>query len=86
MTVERIGVVGAGTMGAGIAQLACLGGYETVIQDPVPEALEAGAERVVESLGKGVEARDVERRGGRGRRRPARGGRGPRRASRAATW
>jgi 3-hydroxybutyryl-CoA dehydrogenase len=41
-------------MGSGIAQLACLGGYETVIQDPVPDALEAGAERVVESLGKGV--------------------------------
>ncbi len=52
--VNRIGVVGAGTMGSGIAQLACLGGYETVIQDPEPEALEAGAERVVESLGKGV--------------------------------
>jgi 3-hydroxybutyryl-CoA dehydrogenase len=54
MTVERIGVVGAGTMGSGIAQLACLGGYETLIQDPDPAALEAGAERVVESLGKGV--------------------------------
>jgi len=52
--VERIGVVGAGTMGAGIAQLACLGGYETVLQDPLPAALEAGAARVVESLGKGV--------------------------------
>jgi 3-hydroxybutyryl-CoA dehydrogenase len=52
--VRRVGVVGAGTMGAGIAQLACLGGYETLIQDPDPAALEAGAERVVESLGKGV--------------------------------
>lgn len=52
--IERIGVVGAGTMGSGIAQLACLGGYETLIQDPDPTALEAGAERVVESLGKGV--------------------------------
>jgi 3-hydroxybutyryl-CoA dehydrogenase len=41
-------------MGSGIAQLACLGGYETLLQDPVAEALEAGAERVVESLGKGV--------------------------------
>jgi 3-hydroxybutyryl-CoA dehydrogenase len=54
MSVARVGVVGAGTMGSGIAQLACLGGYETLIQDPVAEALEAGAERVVESLGKGV--------------------------------
>jgi 3-hydroxybutyryl-CoA dehydrogenase len=54
MTVERIGVVGAGTMGSGIAQLACLGGYQAVLQDPIPEALEKGAERMVESLGKGV--------------------------------
>jgi 3-hydroxybutyryl-CoA dehydrogenase len=54
MSVERVGVVGAGTMGSGIAQLACLGGYETLIQDPDPAALEAGAERVLESLGKGV--------------------------------
>jgi 3-hydroxybutyryl-CoA dehydrogenase len=67
---ERIGVVGAGTMGAGIAQLACLGGYETTIHDPVPEALEAGAERVVESLAKGVRrgmwsAEEAEAAGGR---------------------
>jgi 3-hydroxybutyryl-CoA dehydrogenase len=41
-------------MGSGIAQLACLGGYETVLQDPVPEALEKGAERMVESLAKGI--------------------------------
>jgi 3-hydroxybutyryl-CoA dehydrogenase len=53
-SVERVGVVGAGTMGAGIAQLACLGGYEATIQDPIPQALEAGAERVAESLAKGV--------------------------------
>jgi 3-hydroxybutyryl-CoA dehydrogenase len=68
--VERIGVVGAGTMGSGIAQLASLGGYETLIQDPDPAALEAGAERVVESLGKGVKremwsAEEAEEAGGR---------------------
>ena len=42
MSVERIGVVGAGTMGAGIAQVACLGDLETHLHDPVPEALDAG--------------------------------------------
>jgi 3-hydroxybutyryl-CoA dehydrogenase len=67
---ERIGVVGAGTMGTGIAQLACLGGYEATIQDPIPQALEAGAERVVESLTKGVKremwsAEEAEAAGGR---------------------
>jgi 3-hydroxybutyryl-CoA dehydrogenase len=53
--VERIGVLGAGTMGAGIAQVACLGGFETRLHDPLPGALEAGAERLREGLRRGVE-------------------------------
>ncbi len=55
MSVERVGVVGAGTMGAGIAQIAALGGYETLLHDPIPEALEAGIERLRGDLGKGAE-------------------------------
>ena len=43
MTV--LGVVGAGTMGAGIAQLGAAAGMRTLLHDPVPEALERGAER-----------------------------------------
>jgi 3-hydroxyacyl-CoA dehydrogenase len=46
MTIEPLGVAGAGTMGGGIAQLACLGGYEARLWDPAPDALGAGAERV----------------------------------------
>ena len=42
-------------MGAGIAQLACLGGLETYLHDPVPEALAAGAARLREALAKGAE-------------------------------
>ncbi len=52
--VERIGVVGAGTMGAGIAQVAALGGYETRLHDPVPAALEKGTARMRVSLTKGA--------------------------------
>ena len=37
MSVARVGVLGAGTMGRGIAQLAALGGYETVLYDVAPE-------------------------------------------------
>jgi 3-hydroxybutyryl-CoA dehydrogenase len=55
VTVERVGVVGAGTMGAGIAQIACLGGYETRLHDPLPEALAAGMERLRAALSRGVE-------------------------------
>jgi 3-hydroxybutyryl-CoA dehydrogenase len=54
MNVERIGVVGAGTMGAGIAQVAALGGYETRLHDPLPSALENGVERLRTSLTKGA--------------------------------
>jgi 3-hydroxybutyryl-CoA dehydrogenase len=52
--VERIGVIGAGTMGAGIAQVAALGGYETRLHDPVPAALEKGVERLRGALAKGT--------------------------------
>jgi 3-hydroxybutyryl-CoA dehydrogenase len=50
-----IGVVGAGTMGAGIAQIACLGKLETRLHDPMPEALAAGEERLRAGLEKGAE-------------------------------
>ncbi len=45
-----IGVLGAGTMGAGIAQLACASGAETLLFDPIPEALEKGRERIHDGL------------------------------------
>ena len=51
---ERIGVVGAGTMGAGIAQLGALAGMETVVHDPFPEALERGIEEARANLAKGA--------------------------------
>ena len=41
-------------MGAGIAQLACLGGLETWLNDPVAEALAAGEQRVGHGLAKGA--------------------------------
>src|SRR4051794_10280403 len=49
-----LAVVGAGTMGAGIAQLGCLAGIETLLHDPVPEALDRGAVRIREGLQKGA--------------------------------
>jgi 3-hydroxybutyryl-CoA dehydrogenase len=52
---KALGVIGAGTMGAGIAQLGCLAGIDTYLHDPFPEALERGGERVHRGLAKGVE-------------------------------
>jgi 3-hydroxybutyryl-CoA dehydrogenase len=41
-----IGVAGAGTMGAGIAQLACLAGARTLLHDPIAPALDRGLEQI----------------------------------------
>lgn len=54
MSVERVGVAGAGTMGAGIAQLACLAGFETRLHDPDPAALERGHGRLRADLSRGA--------------------------------
>src|SRR5262245_322580 len=43
---ERIGVLGAGTMGAGIAQVAAQAGFEALIYDIKQEFIEAGLGRV----------------------------------------
>ncbi len=50
-----IGVAGAGTMGAGIAQLACLAGARTLLHDPASDALDRGLERIKAQLRRGVE-------------------------------
>jgi 3-hydroxybutyryl-CoA dehydrogenase len=50
-----LGVVGAGTMGAGIAQLGCAAGMAVLLHDPVEDALERGAERVRSGLLKWIE-------------------------------
>jgi 3-hydroxybutyryl-CoA dehydrogenase len=54
VSVSRVGVVGAGTMGRGIAQIAALGGYETVLYDPLPGVAAESAEALKQALGKGA--------------------------------
>ena len=54
MNVEAVGVVGAGTMGAGIAAMSCLGGYPTRIQDPDAEVLGRARETAAAGLAKGA--------------------------------
>jgi 3-hydroxybutyryl-CoA dehydrogenase len=56
-----IGVVGAGTMGSGIAELACLSGARTFLHDPVPEALDAGVKRIAQDLERSVERGRIRR-------------------------
>jgi 3-hydroxybutyryl-CoA dehydrogenase len=51
---KRLGVIGAGTMGAGIAQLGVLTGIETWLHDPFADALRSGDEYVRANLTKGA--------------------------------
>lgn len=53
--VQRVGVLGAGTMGAGIAQLCARAGIETLLCDANPDALATGLGRIEKSLARAVE-------------------------------
>ena len=51
----KLGVVGAGTMGAGIAQIAALGGYETALYEIDEKQLERGQELIRNGMRRGAE-------------------------------
>ncbi|QNL22022.1 3-hydroxybutyryl-CoA dehydrogenase [Hyphobacterium sp. CCMP332] len=53
--IKKVGIVGAGTMGAGIAQVAALSGLEVIIFDLASEALKNGENQIKRNLTKGVE-------------------------------
>ncbi len=50
MEIRRFGVVGAGTMGAGIAQVAAQAGFDVALVDVAPAALERGLAAIDKSL------------------------------------
>jgi 3-hydroxybutyryl-CoA dehydrogenase len=53
--IERVGVVGSGQMGAGIAEVCARAGLAVHVAETTGEALELGRTRIVSSLGKAVE-------------------------------
>jgi len=58
--IETVGVVGAGTMGAGIAQVAATAGYDVVMRDIESELVERGFDRIEDSLDRLVDRGDVD--------------------------
>lgn len=60
MEVKTIGVIGAGTMGRGIAYAAALGGYDTILEDVMPEMLRRGLAYIEEALAEGVSRGKIE--------------------------
>ena len=54
MGIKTIGIIGAGIMGNGIAQVCAAAGYQTIMQDVADAALERGIRTINASLERGV--------------------------------
>ncbi|KUH82342.1 MULTISPECIES: 3-hydroxybutyryl-CoA dehydrogenase [unclassified Mycobacterium] len=50
MSIERVGVVGAGQMGGGIAEVCAKAGADVVVYEPSEELVQAGRKRITGSL------------------------------------
>ena len=55
MEIKTVGVVGAGQMGSGIAQVAAMSGLAVIISDITEELVQRGLKAISKSLAKGVE-------------------------------
>lgn len=53
--IRKVGVIGAGQMGKGIAQVCALSGYDVALNDVTPERIDAGLEDVGVQMNKAVE-------------------------------
>lgn len=54
-TIETIGVIGAGTMGHGIAQVAAAAGYRVILRDLDRDTLARGIRAIERNLAKGIQ-------------------------------
>lgn len=60
-SVKTVAVIGAGIMGRGIAHVAALGGYRTILEDILPASLRKAESEIRSNLDKGVELGKLER-------------------------
>jgi 3-hydroxybutyryl-CoA dehydrogenase len=57
--IKTIAVIGAGIMGRGIAHVAALGGYRTILEDLIPGALRKSESEIRANLDKAVELNKI---------------------------
>jgi 3-hydroxybutyryl-CoA dehydrogenase len=55
MSIKKVGVLGCGLMGSGIAEVAAKAGFDTVVREVTQELVDKGMSRIQGSLGKAVE-------------------------------
>ncbi|MEO8432460.1 MAG: 3-hydroxybutyryl-CoA dehydrogenase [Acidobacteriota bacterium] len=59
MTIRKVGVLGAGLMGSGIAEVCAKSGYDTVVREVSDELGRKGLSRIDGSLGRAVEKKKL---------------------------
>jgi len=55
LAIEKVGVIGCGLMGSGIAEVAARSGFDVVVREIDEDALEAGEARIRKSMDRAVE-------------------------------
>ncbi len=60
MNIEKVGVVGCGLMGSGIAEVAAKSGFDVVIREVSAELIEAGQRKIEKSLDRAVDKGKLE--------------------------
>ena len=55
MNISKVGVVGCGLMGSGIAEIAAKSGFDVIVREVTDDYVEAGRKRIRKSLDKAVE-------------------------------
>jgi 3-hydroxybutyryl-CoA dehydrogenase len=55
MAIQKVGVVGCGLMGSGIAQISAQAGFQTVVREVSPELVEKGLKGIEKNLARLVE-------------------------------
>ena len=55
MAIKKVGVVGCGLMGSGIAQVCAAAGFETVVREVAPEVVDKGLKSIEKNLARLVE-------------------------------
>jgi 3-hydroxybutyryl-CoA dehydrogenase len=59
MTIERVGVVGCGLMGSGIAEVCGRAGCDVIVREVEPSLAERGRERIERSLARAVDTKKM---------------------------
>jgi len=55
MAIQRVGVVGCGLMGSGIAQVSAQAGFQTIVREVNAELVEKGLKGIEKNLARQVE-------------------------------